>query len=473
MDRRATEAADAAPPRAMRLFTADRAVARSPVAVWAAAQAAGRRAALLGSGAGAGDAAGTFSFVAIDPAARLVFEPDDPGDPFDALRAALGRVTWRGPERPPVPFCGGWIGFFSYDLLHRIERVPRLARRDHGFPLIDLRFYPRVLAYDHARHLWTACVLDGADDAAVAEGEGKGGPRAARALLEWLDAPEPPRSGGPALAGPLASNFTRPAYEAAVGRVLDYIAAGDVYQVNLAQRFAGRRAADPVELARRLFDASPAPFSAFLQEGDRTIVSSSPERFLRVRDGTVETWPIKGTRPRGRTPAEDARLRAELLDSAKERAELTMITDLLRNDLGRVCRYGSVQVPEPRVLESFEQVHHTRSTVTGRLREGLDGVDLLRATLPGGSVTGAPKIRATEIIEELEPTARGPYCGAIGYLGIDGAMDLNIAIRTLLVEGDRLSFQVGGGIVADSRPDLEYEETLHKAQGLLKALGAV
>ena len=454
-----------------RLRVAERAAARSPAAVFAAIVEGGREAALLLSGEGFGEA-GAFSFIGLDPAGRFRFGPDEPGDPFALLRDALDRTRWTGEVAPPVPFFGGWIGFLSYDLLHHLEEVPRTAVRDHGFPLMDLRFYPRVLAYDHARQVWTACVL---------EGEGEGG--AAEALLDWVDAPPAPRAPGPALAGDLVSNFTRRAYEAAVARVLDYIATGDVYQVNLSQRFAGRLRVPALEVGRRLFDASPAPFSAFLRHpgtaagralagGDQAIVSSSPERFLRVRGDAVETWPIKGTRPRGRTPGEDAHLRAELLDSAKDAAELTMITDLLRNDLGRVCRYGSVRVPEERVLESFEQVHHTRSTVVGRLRAGLDRVDLLRATMPGGSVTGAPKIRATEIIDELEPTARGPYCGAVGWLGVDGSMDLNIPIRTVLVEGDRLSFQVGGGVVADSRPDLEYEETLHKARGILQALGA-
>ncbi len=444
-----------------RLRVAERSAARSPAAVFAAIIEGGREAALLLSGEGFGEA-GAFSFIGLDPAGRFRFGPDEPGDPFALLRDALDRTRWTGDGPPPVPFFGGWIGFLSYDLLHHLEEVPRTAVRDHGFPLMDLRFYPHVLAYDHARQVWTACVL---------EGQG-GGAREAEALLDWVDAPPAPRAPGRALVGDLASNFTRRAYEAAVARVLEYIAAGDVYQVNLSQRFAGRLRVPALEVARRLFDASPAPFSAFIHEGDRAIASSSPERFLRVRGDAVETWPIKGTRPRGRTPEEDARLRAELLDSAKDAAELTMITDLLRNDLGRVCRYGSVRVPEERILESFEQVHHTRSTVVGRLRAGLDRVDLLRATMPGGSVTGAPKIRATEIIDELEPTARGPYCGAVGWLGVDGSMDLNMPIRTVLVEGDRLSFQVGGGIVADSRPDLEYEETLHKARGILQALGA-
>lgn len=410
---------------------------------------------------------GRYSLIALEPDAVLRVPPESASDPFAELRDALSLSTWSGANRPPVPFIGGWLGYFSYDLAHRIERLRTAARRDHGFPLVELAFYRCVLAYDHEARTWTACRL--LDENAPED--------PARAALddlldELMDAPTPARNPSPALAGPLTSNFTHDQYETAVRRALDYIAAGDTYQVNVSQRFEGRLAIPPDELALRLFEASPAPFSAFLSFDDRAIVSASPERFLRIRGGVVETWPIKGTRPRGATPDDDARLRAELLASEKERAELVMITDLLRNDLGRVCDYGTVRVAELRAVASYRNVHHTYSRITGRLRRQTDLVDLLRATLPGGSVTGAPKVRAMEIIEELEPTARGPYCGAIGYIGVDGAMDLNVAIRTMLVEDDKLTFQVGGGIVADSRPADEYAETLHKARGILTALGA-
>ncbi|MFQ5915388.1 MAG: aminodeoxychorismate synthase component I, partial [Nitrospinota bacterium] len=353
------------------------------------------------------------------------------------------------------------------DLAHRIERLRTAARVDHGFPLAEFAFCRRVLAYDHLGNVWTACDLL---DEGAPSGETD---RVLEDLLKTVaEAPVPERDRSPALSSALSSNLSQGEYEEAVRQALAYIAAGDVYQVNLSQRFEGKLRIAPEELALRLFEASPAPFSAFLSFDKRAIVSSSPERFLGVRDGAVETWPIKGTRPRGATPEEDARLRAELLASEKERAELVMITDVLRNDLGRVCACGSVQVAELRAVASHANVHHTYSRVVGRLRPGVDLVDLLQATFPGGSVTGAPKVRAMEIIEELEPTARGPYCGAIGYIGADGTMDLNIAIRTVLCEGDRLTFQVGGGIVADSRPADEYEETLHKARGILKALGS-
>ncbi len=407
------------------------------------------------------------SIIATDPQQRFCVPPGTTADPFELLRSELSAMTCVGRDSPAIPFIGGWVGYFSYDLAHRIERLRTSARVDHGFPLIELTFYRRVLSYDHEQRSWIACQLveeNAPTDQIEVDLEN---------LLDTvMSAPVPERDPSPALAGPLSSNFSREEYEGAVRRVLEYIAAGDTYQVNLSQRFEGKLAIAPKELALRLFEANPAPFSACLRFGNRAIVSSSPERFLRVRDGIVETWPVKGTRPRGATPDEDARLLKRLLDSEKERAELVMITDLLRNDLGRVCEYGSVQVPELRAVASHRNVHHTYSRVIGRLRSNVDLVDLLRATLPGGSVTGAPKVRAMEIIEELEPTARGPYCGAIGWIGVDGTIDLNIAIRTMLLEDEHLTFQVGGGIVADSRPADEYDETLHKARGILNALGS-
>lgn len=421
--------------------------------------------AMLSSADGYGEA-GRYTLIAL--AARESFSVPQDGEenPFPALRQALARFPWQGgEERPPLPFFGGWVGYFSYELLHFIERIPRSVTVTHTFPHLELRFYPEVLAYDHRRQVWIASSLVPAEQAPD-EAE-----LVVKRLAGFLEEPLPPRDPAPALKGQLASNFTRTEYETSVGKVLAYIAAGDAYQVNLSQRFSGRLGVTPMELAARLSEVSPAPFGAFLQHGNRAIVSASPERFFRLRDRGVETCPVKGTRPRGDTPAEDGRLRRELWESAKECAELTMITDLLRNDLGRVCEYGSVEVVVARELQTFSNVHHACSKVRGKLRPGADIVALLRATLPGGSVTGAPKVRAMEIIEELEPSARGPYCGAIGYIGVDGGVDLNIAIRTILCEGEKLSFQVGGGIVADSDPAREYEETLHKARGILRALG--
>jgi para-aminobenzoate synthetase component 1 len=261
----------------------------------------------------------------------------------------------------------------------------------------------------------------------------------------------------------LASNFDREGYLEAARRAVEYIHAGDCFQVNVSQRLLAPLQLPPVELYQRLRERNPAPFAGYFDMGEFVIASASPERFLWLQDGEVETRPIKGTRPRGETPADDTERIRELLTSAKDRAENVMIVDLLRNDLGRVCRYGSVAVTAVCRVESYQFVHHLVSEVRGRLREGATAVDLLRAAFPGGSVTGAPKVRAMEIIAELEPTARGPYCGSLGFIGFDGTMDTNILIRTFTIGRGWVQFPVGGGIVADSDPEREYQETWHKA----------
>jgi len=253
--------------------------------------------------------------------------------------------------------------------------------------------------------------------------------------------------------------------------VIDYVFAGDIFQANLSQRLEAPLVGTPLELYRRLRHRNAAPFAAYLDFGDLAIASSSPERFLRVDpDGRVETRPIKGTRPRGLSPEHDAALAQALVESGKDRAENVMIVDLLRNDLSRVCRPGSVRVPELFALEHYPTVHHLVSTVVGELAPAQGPVDVLRAAFPGGSITGAPKVRAMQIIAELEPTQRAVYCGSIGYLSRTGALDTSIVIRTYLVLGRDVYVQVGGGIVADSDPDEEYQETLDKARGLVVAL---
>ncbi|MCK6480921.1 MAG: anthranilate synthase component I family protein, partial [Planctomycetes bacterium] len=283
----------------------------------------------------------------------------------------------------------------------------------------------------------------------------------------------PPRPEGPALAGPLRSNLDRGAHMAAVARCVEYVHAGDLFQVNLARRVEGVLALHPVEAALRLRGRNPAPRGAVGSlGGGRWILSSSPELLLEVRDGLARSRPIKGTRPRTGDPLRDARAREDLLSSAKERAELAMIVDLQRNDLGRVARWGGVRVAAARELEEHPTVLHTVATVEADLRPGVGPRELLAALFPGGSVTGAPKIRAMEIIEELEPVRRGPYTGSAGWFGWDGGAHLDILIRTLAVEGDRVRFGVGGGIVADSDPAAEWEETVHKGAALAAALGS-
>ena len=268
----------------------------------------------------------------------------------------------------------------------------------------------------------------------------------------------------------LNSNFTSEAYIGTVDRVRKYIAAGDVFQVNLSQRFETKLTISPYELYQRLRKVNPAPFASYLNFDGITIVSASPERFLKVQGDLVETRPIKGTRPRGKDPVEDERLAHELVHSIKDRAENIMIVDLERSDLGRVCRYGTVKVTELAILETFPTVFHLTSTIVGRLRQEATSIDLLKATFPGGSITGAPKVRAMEIIDELEPTRRSVYTGSIGYLGFNGDLDINIVIRTCLIKNGKAYFQVGGGIVYDSDPEGEYLETLDKARGLIQAL---
>jgi para-aminobenzoate synthetase component I len=270
----------------------------------------------------------------------------------------------------------------------------------------------------------------------------------------------------------IASTFTRAGYEEAVRRVVDHILAGDVFQVNISQRLSAPLppALTPFGLFRRLQRANPAPFCAYVASAGTVVACSSPERFLRLEGGEVETRPIKGTRPRGADPEEDDRLAAELAASEKDRAENVMIVDLLRNDLSRVCADGSVAVPQLCRVERFARVMHLVSSVTGTLRPGLGAVDLLEACFPGGSITGAPKIRAMQIIAELEPVRRGPYCGAVGHAGWDGSLDTGVVIRTLVVRDGRVTFGAGGGVVADSDPASEYEETMAKAGALIAAL---
>lgn len=270
---------------------------------------------------------------------------------------------------------------------------------------------------------------------------------------------------------PLRSNFTHGEYIRAVETAREYITSGEIYQVNLSQRFEGHLTTHPCDLYQRLRTINPAPFAACLNCDDVTVLSASPERFLRLDGDRMETRPMKGTRPRGRSAAEDTALARDLQDSIKDRAENVMIVDLERNDLGKVCRFGTVYVSELCTLERYPTVFQLTSCVEGRLADGKNRIDLLEACFPGGSITGAPKIRAMEIIDELEPTRRGVYTGSVGYLSFSGQMDLNIVIRTILVKNGRVYLQAGGGIVYDSEPEAEYQETLHKASALFQALG--
>lgn len=453
---------------------------------------------------------GRWSFIAVDPFA--VFRARDgratwitaedvtplPGSPLDALDAAL--AEFRSTAPPPIPFDGGAAGFLGYETAAGIERLPPPPLADQDLPDMHLAFYDVVAGWDH--HLGECVVVSTGRPARGLAREARAKERLT-AALDWLSGRVTPPPGVPAVAGAphgaagspspataeipsravegfpwLESTTSRSEYVEAVERIIAGIHDGDVYQVNLSQRFATRSAAAPLPLHRELRRRSPAPYGALLRLGRASLLSSSPERFLRVepdRDGgfTVEARPIKGTRPRAADPSEDARLAAELRESVKDRAENLMIVDLLRNDLSRVCLPGSIEVPGLFRLESWATVHHLVSVVRGRLRRGVRPAELLRATFPCGSVTGAPKVRAMEWIAANERVARGPYCGAIGYFAFGGGIDLSVAIRILVADGGRVTFHAGGGVVADSDPEEEYRETLVKARAIVAAIEAV
>jgi len=365
------------------------------------------------------------------------------GDPFQVLNGQLALRRQNAAADFPV---GAAIGYFGYGLRHFVETLPAEAPDDLGLPECWFGFYDSLFVFDHERRKVIEIV----------------GPE-----NSWHD---PVRAESRTSRSAISSNFTRDSYHAAICRAQNYIASGDVYQVNLSQRFqCGVEASSP-ELYLTLRRANPAPYGAYLDIGDAQILSTSPECFLNIRDRHVITRPIKGTRRRGATAIEDARIAAELLAAPKDNAELLMITDLERNDLGRVCEFGSVRVSELVCIETYATVQHLVSTVEGTLRNDVAHVDCVRACFPGGSITGAPKIRAMEIIDELEPRARGVYTGAIGFLGYNACTHLNIAIRTVVYQSGRLTFHAGGGIVADSEPDAEYGETFAKARGILNAI---
>jgi para-aminobenzoate synthetase component I len=356
------------------------------------------------------------------------------------------------------PFAGGAMGYFAYDLKNQIEHLPQTAADDLNLPDILIFFPRRIITHDRIKgSLQGFTIVEQEDHSAAADG--------------IVVLPGKSDSGFQSLSiGSMRSNFAREQYLESVRRVRRYIRAGDVYQVNLSQRFQFPFHGNPFHLWEHLYAMNPSPFYAFIQAGDHQVLSTSMERFLYRRGPYIETRPIKGTRPRGKTPEEDERLSLELRSSPKDDAELSMIVDLLRNDLGRVCRPRTIRVVEHKRLESYQNVHHLISIVTGELWEHATYGKILKATFPGGSITGCPKIRAMEIIDELEPNIRHVYTGSIGYLGWHGNMDLNVAIRTALVNRHMCYFSVGGGIVYDSNEEDEYQETLHKARTLFDVM---
>jgi para-aminobenzoate synthetase component 1 len=427
---------------------------------------------------------GRYSFLTACPFEHFAIRPDEPNG-LDLLDDRLS--VFRTPTIPNLPpFQGGAAGLLSYELGRSLEQVSLPRIDDFQFPSMAIGLYDTVIAFDHTQH--RAWLIShgfpeteptrrlrlaeerieqfqgylGADPAQTGYWKGDVVALAEKELAPQIQASERPE---------ITTNFSKDDYLAAVQKAIDYIHAGDIFQVNLSQRLLTRAADSAVSLYLRLRQCNPAPFAGWFSVGDgTTIVSASPERFLSLRGGRVEARPIKGTRRRTTWAEADLFAGDDLLQSEKDRAENVMIVDLLRNDLSRVCDSDSVRVTQLCGLETYQFVQHLVSAVEGTLSPGKTAVDLVRAAFPGGSITGAPKIRAMEIIAELEPTARGPYCGSLGYFGFDGSMDLSILIRTITASRGWWQFPVGGGIVAQSSPEREYEETWHKAEGILRAL---
>ena len=399
------------------------------------------------------------------------------GNPWHLLEALMSRFELLDEIDLPFPL-GGAFGCWGYDLKNFTEpKLPRRAVNDLELPDCHVGFYDSLVVFDH--RLGKVCIVSTGLNADGSRSEA----RAKTQLEFWKNqiqdlefsrkAAKPQSESALCAFAPLreiSANLSREEFISKVERAQKYIRAGDIYQVNLSQRLAAQSEFTGWEFFEKLSAVSPAPFSAFLDCGEFEIASSSPEQFLRLSGSHIVTRPIKGTRPRDADPTRDAQLAYELQTNAKELAELVMITDLLRNDLGKVCEYGSVQVPELAKLEKFAQVQHLVSTVEGRLRKDMTHFAAFASAFPGGSITGAPKFRAMEIIDELEPVSRGPYCGAIGYLGFNRESQLSITIRTAICASGKIHFNVGAGIVADSNPAAEYDETLAKARGFLDAL---
>ncbi|MFH1562575.1 MAG: aminodeoxychorismate synthase component I [Nitrospirota bacterium] len=397
-------------------------------------------------------------------------------NPFDALRVLINQYKLQ--QLPNLPsFIGGAVGYFGYEMRHLIEQarlvdVPGKGIDDLDIPDCIFCFYDVIFIFDHLKK--KAYISSSGFPETGKSRETKAKERLKEVLTKLGQIDNLRIKKGLSLLEvnvEIISNFTQQRYLEVIGRVKEYIAAGDIYQVNLSQRLIANLFIPEFELYKRLKKLNPASFACFLDLKDVIIAGASPERFLQVEGKNVVTRPIKGTRPRGKTKTEDLKLKNELKTSEKDKAELIMIVDLLRNDLGRVCRYGSVVVKDIRRLEMYPTVFHTVATICGELSTRHDRFDLLKACFPGGSITGAPKIRAMEIIDELEPNKRHIYTGCIGYLSFSGSMDLNIAIRTFVIKDNKAYFHVGGGITADSIPQDEYNETLHKGKALIEALG--
>jgi para-aminobenzoate synthetase component 1 len=416
-----------------------------------------------------------FSYWAAEPKDIFEFRAGQK-KPFEKLRYALDKYK---PERdclnglPKGIFCGGWIGYLSYELGRYIEKLPETTIDDLQMPLIRLYFYDRVIAYDHTEDDFWLIALQLPNDIETPneklfalerllnESQNVAVKRPDPADLESIDFSQ------------IRCNMDRNHYFKAIEKIKRYIYDGDVYQINFSQRFECDYDAPPIELFHWQNHFNPSPYAAYIDAGGFHIVSASPEMFITITDDVISTKPIKGTRPRINEASVDAINFNELINSEKEQAELNMIIDLERNDVARICKHGTRKVIQPRTIESYPTVFHAVATVAGQLRKEITFCDILKAMFPGGSITGAPKIRSMEIIDETEPTARGVYTGSIGFLGIDGSTCLNIAIRTIIIKDSKAFAQTGGGIVADSDPQAEWAETITKARALLAGINCV
>ena len=459
----------------------------TPVSVYLKLAQSGQYSFLLESVEG-GEQVGRYSFLGVNPKGSVIVQDGQvrrtlhgetttrplaaDEDPLDAVKAEFERVK---PVRlPGLPrFVGGAVGYLSYDSVRYFERLPATATDDLYVPDAAFLLPDTLVIFDHARHQLLV----------LANAHNQGDPGAAYndavdridEVIAALYQPVPVTSTKPSNTSSegreLESNMTYEQYEASVNAAKEYIAAGDAFQIVLSQRFSGKTTASPLALYRALRMLNPSPYMFFLNFGEElNLIGASPEVMVRLEDGKAMVRPIAGTRPRGTTEEEDVRLAEELLADPKERAEHVMLVDLGRNDLGRVCDYGTVRVPRMMYVDRYSHVMHIVSQVEGKLRAGMDAFDLLRATFPAGTLSGAPKVRAMEIIEELEGTRRGTYGGAVGYFSFDGSMDTCITIRSVLMRGDQVALQSGGGIVADSDPRREYEETLNKAKAVATAI---
>lgn len=414
------------------------------------------------------DGLGRYSFIGFGP--EFILKTKRKENPFPLLRRYLNKFKLPSELNRISPFLGGFCGYLSYDLGLQLEKIDSKKHDGLEIPTAYLGFYSAVISIDHTKKQLTIFSSGFPEkNSRLRKIKAEEQFREIERLLSMVE--ESVCDNGEIEIRNLESNFTKNEYLGAVNKAKRHIAEGEIYQINLSQRFCADCSVRGLSLYQRLRRMFPAGFCAYFDAGDFQVISSSPERFLSLRKNKVITRPMKGTRPRGRLEDEDLSLKEELLNSAKDKAELLMIVDLERNDLGRVCEYESIKVTRPRVLEAYTTVFQTTAQIEGRLHKNKDRVDLLRACFPGGSITGCPKIRAMQIIDKLEPVGRNIYTGTLGYLDLAGNMDFNILIRTILLKNKRVYFQVGGGIVADSVPEAEYEETLVKAKAIFKALG--